>query len=144
MSQVNKQAIAAAFGRAAQSYSRHDALQRQSADGLRAFLAETRFASVLDAGCGPGSNSLAWRQAGSVVTAMDLCAPMLEEARRNQAADSYLQADIEAIPLADAQFSLVWSHLAVQRYCQPDKASFTCCPLRKRLACSWVSTACQA
>lgn len=114
MSQVNKQAIAAAFGRAAQSYSRHDALQRQSADGLRAFLAETRFASVLDAGCGPGSNSLAWRQTGSVVTAMDLCAPMLEEARRNQAADSYLQADIEAIPLADAQFSLVWSHLAVQ------------------------------
>lgn len=114
MSQVNKQAIAAAFGRAAQSYSRHDALQRQSADGLRALLAENTFASVLDAGCGPGSNSLAWRQNGSVVTAMDLCAPMLEEARRNQAADSYLQADIEAIPLADAQFSLVWSHLAVQ------------------------------
>lgn len=114
MSQVNKQAIAAAFGRAAQSYSRHDALQRQSADGLRALLAESRFSSVLDAGCGPGSNSLAWRKAGSVVTAMDLSAPMLEEARRNQAADRYLQADIEAIPLADGQFSLVWSHLAVQ------------------------------
>ena len=114
MSQVNKQAIAAAFGRAAHSYTRHDALQRQSADGLRDLLAETTFASVLDAGCGPGSNSLAWRKAGSCVTAMDLCAPMLEEARRNQAADHYLQADIEAIPLADAQFSLVWSHLAVQ------------------------------
>lgn len=114
MSHVNKQAIAAAFGRAAHSYSRHDALQRQSADGLRALLAENRFPSVLDAGCGPGSNSLAWRKAGSQVTAMDLSAPMLEEARRNQAADSYLQADIEAIPLADAQFSLVWSHLAVQ------------------------------
>lgn len=114
MSQVNKQAIAAAFGRAAHSYSRHDALQRQSADGLRALLPEQQFASVLDAGCGPGSNSLAWRQAGSHVTAMDLCAPMLEEARRNQAADRYLQADIEAIPLADGQFSLVWSHLAVQ------------------------------
>lgn len=114
MSQVNKQAIAAAFGRAAHSYSRHDALQRQSADGLRALLPEQQFASVLDAGCGPGSNSLAWRQAGSHVTAMDLCAPMLEEARRNQAADRYLQADIEAIPLVDGQFSLVWSHLAVQ------------------------------
>lgn len=114
MSQVNKQAIAAAFGRAAQSYSRHDALQRQSADGLRALLAENDFPSVLDAGCGPGSNSLAWRRSGSVVTAMDLSAPMLEEARRNRAADHYLQADIEAIPLADAQFSLVWSHLAVQ------------------------------
>lgn len=114
MSQVNKQAIAAAFGRAAQSYSRHDALQRQSADGLRTLLAENTFPSVLDAGCGPGSNSLAWRRSGSVVTAMDLSAPMLEEARRNRAADHYLQADIEAIPLADAQFSLVWSHLAVQ------------------------------
>ena len=114
MSQVNKQAIAAAFGRAAQSYSRHDALQRQSADGLRALLAENTFPSVLDAGCGPGSNSLAWRRSGSVVTAMDLSAPMLDEARRNRAADHYLQADIEAIPLADAQFSLVWSHLAVQ------------------------------
>ncbi|MBW9400565.1 malonyl-ACP O-methyltransferase BioC [Leclercia sp. EC_58] len=114
MSQVNKQAIAAAFGRAAQSYSRHDALQRQSADGLRALLAKNTFPSVLDAGCGPGSNSLAWRRSGSVVTAMDLSGPMLEEARRNRAADHYLQADIEAIPLADAQFSLVWSHLAVQ------------------------------
>lgn len=114
MSQVNKQAIAAAFGRAAQSYSRHDALQRQSADGLRTLLAENTFPSVLDAGCGPGSNSLAWRRSGSVVTAMDLSAPMLEEARRNRAADHYLQADIEAIPLADAKFSLVWSHLAVQ------------------------------
>ncbi|URO00491.1 malonyl-ACP O-methyltransferase BioC [Leclercia adecarboxylata] len=114
MTQVNKQAIAAAFGRAAQSYSRHDALQRQSAEGLRALLADTSFASVLDAGCGPGSNSLAWRSSGSLVTAMDLSAPMLDEARRNQAADHYLQADIEAIPLADGQFSLVWSHLAVQ------------------------------
>ncbi|MEB6379270.1 malonyl-ACP O-methyltransferase BioC [Leclercia adecarboxylata] len=114
MPQVNKQAIAAAFGRAAQSYSRHDVLQRQSADGLRALVAETAFTSVLDAGCGPGSNSLFWRRGGSVVTAMDLSALMLDEARRNQAADRYLQADIEAIPLADAQFSLVWSHLAVQ------------------------------
>jgi hypothetical protein len=34
MSPVNKEAIAAAFGRAAQSYSQHDELQRQSARGL--------------------------------------------------------------------------------------------------------------
>lgn len=114
MLQVNKQAIAAAFGRAAHSYSRHDGLQRQSADGLRALLDETAFSHVLDAGCGPGSNSIAWRNAGSHVTAMDLSAAMLDEARRNQAADSYLLADIEAIPLADARFNLVWSHLAVQ------------------------------
>jgi hypothetical protein len=35
MMPVNKQAIAAAFGRAAQSYSQHDELQRLSAQGLR-------------------------------------------------------------------------------------------------------------
>jgi ubiquinone/menaquinone biosynthesis C-methylase UbiE len=68
---------------------------------------------VLDAGCGPGSNSRYWRGAGSQVTAIDLSARMLEEARQRQA-DRYLLADIEAIPLADAQFDLVWSHLAVQ------------------------------
>ena len=114
MMPVNKQAIAAAFGRAAQSYSQHDELQRLSAQGLLAALGENVFPQVLDAGCGPGSNSRYWRGAGSQVTAIDLSARMLEEARQRQAADRYLLADIEAIPLADAQFDLVWSHLAVQ------------------------------
>jgi hypothetical protein len=43
MMPVNKQAIAAAFGRAAQSYSQHDELQRQSAQGLLAALGENAF-----------------------------------------------------------------------------------------------------
>lgn len=114
MSPVNKQAVAAAFGRAARSYSQHDELQRQSAKGLLAALGEYNFPQVLDAGCGPGGNSRYWRDAGSHVTALDLSAHMLDEARQQRAADRYLQADIEAIPLADAQFDLVWSHLAVQ------------------------------
>ncbi|KLP55504.1 biotin biosynthesis protein BioC [Enterobacter genomosp. O] len=114
MSPVNKQAIAAAFGRAARSYSQHDELQRQSAEGLLALLGETRFTQVLDAGCGPGGNSRYWREAGSLVTALDLSSDMLAEARQQQAAHRYLVGDIEAIPLADAQFDLVWSHLAVQ------------------------------
>ncbi|MEX0574402.1 malonyl-ACP O-methyltransferase BioC, partial [Enterobacter cloacae subsp. cloacae] len=53
MSPVNKQAIAAAFGRAARSYSQHDELQRQSAQGLLEILGARRFPYVLDAGCGP-------------------------------------------------------------------------------------------
>lgn len=114
MTQVNKQAIATAFGRAAQRYSQHDELQRRSAQGLKAFLGEGKFSAVLDAGCGPGANSRAWREAGSHVTALDLSAQMLEQARYQQAADDYLMADIEAIPILDAQFDLVWSHLAVQ------------------------------
>ncbi|MDE4083171.1 MULTISPECIES: malonyl-ACP O-methyltransferase BioC [Enterobacter cloacae complex] len=114
MSPVNKQAVAAAFGRAAQSYSQHDELQRLSARGLLSALGDKRFAQVLDAGCGPGSNSRYWRENGSHVTALDLSSRMLEEARHQQSADHYLVADIESIPLADARFDLVWSHLAVQ------------------------------
>ena len=82
MMPVNKQAIAAAFGRAAQSYSQHDELQRLSAQGLLAALGETSFAQVLDAGCGPGSNSRYWRGAGSQVTAIDLSARMHASGRR--------------------------------------------------------------
>ena len=95
MSPVNKQAIAAAFGRAARSYSQHDELQRQSAEGLLALLGETCFSQVLDAGCGPGGNSRYWRETGSQVTAIDLSPDMLAEARQQQAAHHYLVADIE-------------------------------------------------
>ena len=89
MTPVNKQAVAAAFGRAAQSYSQHDELQRLSAQGLLAALGENRFPQVLDAGCGPGSNSRYWRGTGSQVTAIDLSDQMLDEARQRQAADRY-------------------------------------------------------
>lgn len=111
---VNKRAVAAAFGRAAQSYAHHDALQRLSADLLLKQLGEIIPENVLDAGCGPGAISRYWRGLGSSVTALDLSATMLDEARRQQSADRYLLGDIEALPLVDAQFSLVWSNLAVQ------------------------------
>lgn len=114
MLQVDKQAVAAAFGRAASVYLQHDSLQRQSAAALLSKLPAQPVPRVLDAGCGPGGMSRYWREQGSLVTALDLSAPMLEEAQRQAAADHYLLADIEAIPLADAQFDLAWSNLAVQ------------------------------
>lgn len=114
MPPVNKPAVAAAFGRAASRYQQHDALQCQSAQALREMLPECRFERVLDAGCGPGSNSRFWREQGSEVTALDLASPMLAEAQRQHAAHHYVLADIEAMPIADSQFSLAWSNLAVQ------------------------------
>lgn len=51
-----------------------------------------------------------WREQGCEVTALDLSAQMLDEARRQQAAHHYLAADIEAIPLAAARFDLAWSN----------------------------------
>ena len=114
MPQVNKSAVAAAFGRAAAAYHQHDDLQRRSASALLAALPARSFSRVLDAGCGPGRMSRFWRSAGSRVTALDLSAQMLAHARGEGVADRYVEGDIEALPLADGEFDLVWSNLAVQ------------------------------
>jgi len=114
MATVDKQAVAAAFGRAAQSYHQHAELQRESASALLRLLPTQKYAAVLDAGCGPGSMSRYWRETGARVTALDLSAPMLAEARRQRVADRYLLGDIDALPLADGEVCLAWSNLAVQ------------------------------
>lgn len=114
MATVNKQAIAAAFGRAAALYEQHADLQRQSADVLLAMLPQRKYTHVLDAGCGPGWMSRHWRERHAQVTALDLSPPMLVQARQKDAADHYLAGDIESLPLATATFDLAWSNLAVQ------------------------------
>ena len=70
MATVNKQAIAAAFGRAAALYEQHADLQRQSADVLLAMLPQRKYTHVLDAGCGPGWMSRHWRERHAQVTAL--------------------------------------------------------------------------
>lgn len=114
MTPVNKQAVAHAFGRAAQHYRQHDGVQRQSTELLLARLGDVSTHHVLDAGCGPGSTGHYWQQRGAEVTALDLSPDMLEEARQQQTAHHYVQGDIEAMPLPDGQFCLAWSNLAVQ------------------------------
>ncbi|MCS4270301.1 MULTISPECIES: malonyl-ACP O-methyltransferase BioC [Raoultella] len=114
MTAVNKRAVAAAFGRAASRYTQHDELQRRSAGLLLRQLGGRRFAEVLDAGCGPGSMSRYWREAGSRVTALDISVDMLAEARRQQVAHGYVEGDIESLPLPAVCVDLAWSNLAVQ------------------------------
>ncbi|MEH3414366.1 malonyl-ACP O-methyltransferase BioC [Phytobacter diazotrophicus] len=114
MTRVDKQAIAETFGRAAHRYDQHNGLQQQSAELLLSRLPSAPVEQVLDAGCGPGLLSRYWREQGARVTALDISAPMLEEARRRQAAERYVLADIEAMPFARAEFCLAWSNLAVQ------------------------------
>ena len=91
MATVNKQAIAAAFGRAAAHYEQHADLQRQSADALLAMLPQRKYTHVLDAGCGPGWMSRHWRERHAQVTALDLSPPMLVQARQKDAADLAVQ-----------------------------------------------------
>ncbi|RLM25758.1 malonyl-[acyl-carrier protein] O-methyltransferase BioC [Brenneria alni] len=110
----NKQAIAQAFGRAADSYDRFAQLQRASGARLLEMIAHHNGSQVLDAGCGTGHFSRCWRQLGKTVTALDLSAAMLAHASEQQAADCYLQGDIENLPLADRRVDISYSNLAVQ------------------------------
>ncbi|WP_345831183.1 malonyl-ACP O-methyltransferase BioC [Erwinia sp. HDF1-3R] len=111
---VDKQAIAQAFGRAAEGYNQHAELQRLSGEALAGFATRQRDLNVLDAGCGTGWFSQRWREAGNHVTAFDLSAQMLERARAGKTANDYRQGDIEALPFHAAEFDLCWSNLAVQ------------------------------
>ncbi|KGT93786.1 malonyl-ACP O-methyltransferase BioC [Enterobacter cancerogenus] len=112
--QVNKQAVAKAFGRAAQHYEQHAELQRQSGDALLALAPAGFGPHLLDAGCGTGWYSRYWRDRGRELTALDLSSAMLDAAREQRSAQHYLQGDIDNLPLPDACVDGVWSNLAVQ------------------------------
>ncbi|WP_240494245.1 malonyl-ACP O-methyltransferase BioC [Pantoea sp. 1.19] len=114
MTQVNKAAVAQAFGRAAESYQQHAQMQRQCGDRLLALGGTLPAGELLDAGCGTGWFSQRWRAQGMTVTALDLSPGMLQRARQGGVADRYLLGDIEALPLADNSVDAVWSNLAVQ------------------------------
>lgn len=114
LQEVNKQAVAAAFGRAAGHYNQHAELQRQCGERLLTHARPGDRLRVLDAGCGTGWFSQRWRAAGHRVTALDLSEAMLFSARENQSADIYRLGDIEALPFADASFDRSWSNLAIQ------------------------------
>lgn len=111
---VDKAAVAKAFGRAATTYDHFAQLQRLIGDSLAQRLAHREFDTVLDAGCGTGWYSKYWRERGSYVTALDLSEKMLGHAREQLAADSYVEGDIETLPLESEGVSLAWSNLAVQ------------------------------
>ncbi|WP_187650343.1 malonyl-ACP O-methyltransferase BioC [Xenorhabdus indica] len=112
---VDKQAIAGAFGRAASCYDMVAKLQQQTGEYLMELArAEDTGMRVLDAGCGTGFFSNRWKQWGKQVIALDLAAGMLNHAQSQQAADYYLQGDIEHLGLADSSVDICFSNLAVQ------------------------------
>ena len=111
---VNKQAVAQAFGRAAEGYDRFAELQRYSGERLMALRPALSGATVLDAGCGTGWFSRRWRDQGHRVIALDLSPGMLAQARRDETAHHYLLGDIEALPLRARSVDVSWSNLAIQ------------------------------
>jgi malonyl-CoA O-methyltransferase len=137
---LDRARIRRTFGRAAASYAAHAALQVEVATRLREHLdASPAFAPqrVLDVGCGPGDGlaALRARYPHAEILALDLALPMLQVGKEgmrsgsfstgglsrstshvleNEPDASFLCADAQALPLADASVDLVHSSLCLQ------------------------------
>ncbi|MDW6004313.1 malonyl-ACP O-methyltransferase BioC [Vibrio mangrovi] len=112
-----KARIADAFGKAAHSYDRHAAFQRDVGQHLLTYLpSDLRGAVVLDLGCGTGFFSEQIRRRGAQVICADLSQNMLDKARQRcgNSGVEYCQCDAEALPLADESVDFVFSSLALQ------------------------------
>lgn len=110
-----------AFARAASTYERHDALQREIESRLLESLDyyEGKPQRVLDIGCGTGRGTASlkkrWREAE--VIALDLSLPMLREARRHRGWFRPFErvcADGQALPFSDRSMDVVYSNLCLQ------------------------------
>ena len=115
-----KHAIANAFSKAAKSYDKCAAFQRQVADHLLEKLPKDLSGySVLDVGCGTGYCSELLQLRGAKVTAFDLSQQMLIQAelRCGPQRMTYVKGDVEDLPFDSNQFDLVYSSLALQ-WCQ--------------------------
>jgi len=109
------------FARAASTYERHDALQREVESRLIDSLDyyEGQPQRVLDIGCGTGRGTALlkkrWRDAE--VIALDVSLPMLREARRHRGWWKPYQrvcADGQALPFPDRSMDVVYSNLCLQ------------------------------
>ncbi|OEF26998.1 malonyl-[acyl-carrier protein] O-methyltransferase BioC [Vibrio rumoiensis 1S-45] len=116
-SSANKTAIAQAFGKAAKTYDKHAAFQRDVGHRLIALLPKDLSAcKVLDLGCGTGYFSQLLALRGAQVTAFDLSEAMLQQCqlRCKHLNVEYVQGDAEKLPFEGEQFDFVFSSLAIQ------------------------------
>ncbi|KOO16424.1 biotin synthase [Vibrio xuii] len=115
--EVNKEAIAEAFGRAANSYDEHAAFQRDVGERLLAKMPQDLSGkTVLDVGCGTGYFSLQLLQRGAHVICFDLSEQMLEASHMRCGSDgvTYRQGDAEQLPFESNSVDYVFSSLALQ------------------------------
>lgn len=109
-----QQAIRQAFSRAAQHYDNYAELQQQAGINLLSLINWQEPGCLLDIGSGSGWFSKQFREMGHKVIALDLAEGMLQRSKQLHAADIYLQADFQQLPLAANQLDYIWSNLALQ------------------------------
>ncbi|AYH43162.1 malonyl-ACP O-methyltransferase BioC [Azoarcus sp. DN11] len=143
----HKQQVRKAFDRAAESYDRAAAVQREVCHRLAALAAATppsgSVSRILDAGCGTGFGlELIARAHPAVhIVALDFAPAMLARLRQEHPGDaiSPLCADLEALPLAAGSLDAVWSSLALQ-WCDPALALAQIARALRPGGVAWIAT----
>ena len=129
---LDKRRVAESFDRAAQSYERHDFLQREVATRAleRLDYVAVQPAAILDIGSGTGrcARALATRYKRAQVVQCDLALGMLTQARHHErrffSRQVFVAGDVEHLPFANGIFQLAFSSLALQ-WCQDLRAAFS-------------------
>ncbi len=112
-----KKAIATSFGKAAETYDKHAAFQRDVGHRLLEKLpSDLSGKRVLDLGCGTGYFSALLQERGAEVVCADISQEMLNKARQRcgTGKTTYVLADAENLPFEDCSFDYVFSSLALQ------------------------------
>ncbi len=135
--EIDKKQVRRAFSRAAAGYDASAVLQREVCSRMLEKLdyIKLRPAHLLDAGSGTGwgTRQLGERYPKAGIIALDISVGMLQVARGTSGwwkklfagkRESFLCADIEALPVATNKIGMVWSNLALQ-WCNDLPATFT-------------------
>jgi SAM-dependent methyltransferase len=121
------------------AYLDHETWVRPAFDRL----GEVRGKRVLDFGCGHGMAAVVLARRGAVVTACDLSAGYVAEARARARANGVtvacVQADGQRLPFADRSFDAVWGHAILHHLDVPTAAG----ELRRVLRPGGVAVLCE-
>lgn len=109
--------VASRFSRAARRYDDYASVQQQVAEAAIAGYAWQSDDTVLDIGAGTGCNTQQINNVVACAMGVDLSAGMVEEATSRYPALTFVEGDAGALPFASAQFSVVFSSMALQ-WCQ--------------------------
>ena len=134
--EIDKRQVRRAFSRAAQDYDAAAVLQREVCTRMLERLEYMKLqpSRVLDVGSGTGwgTRQLGERYPKAEITALDIAIGMLQVARGTSGwwkklfagkRESFLCADVEALPLAANSVDMMWSNLALQ-WCNDLPATF--------------------
>ncbi len=134
--EIDKRQVRSAFSKAAARYDAAAVLQREVCVRMLEKLDVIKLqpGRVLDVGSGTGwgTRQLGERYPKADVTALDIAIGMLRHARGTSGwwkklfgakRESYLCADVEALPVASGSVDMIWSNLALQ-WCNDLPATF--------------------